>query len=132
MMSKTVMIVEDDTLNMKLFNDLLVFQGYNIIQQSDGLGAYDAICRHRPDLVLMDIHLPGCSGLDIAEAIKSNVEIKHIPVIAITAFAHQEDMRICLKHGCDGYIAKPISVHSFFETVSDFCKNIKPDLRVVH
>lgn len=126
------MIVEDDSLNMKLFSDLLKYQGYNVIQQNDGLGAYEAICEHRPDLVLMDIRLPGRSGLDITEAVKANDTVKHIPVIAVTAFAHQEDKKACLNHGCDGYIAKPISVHSFFETVSGFVKTGKPDLHVVH
>ena len=131
-MSKTVLIVEDDSLNMKLLNDLLEFQGYTIIQQNDGLGAYEAICEHRPDLVLMDIQLPGRSGLDITEAMKSNVELKHIPVIAVTAFTEQQDKQDCLNHGCDGYIAKPISIYTFFDTVSEFTKDIKQDLRIVH
>ncbi len=126
------MIVEDDFLNMKLFNDLLKVRGYNTIQQIDGLGAYDAICKHRPDLILMDMQLPGRSGLIITEALKSNAELKHIPVIAITAYAHREYERLCYDYGCDGYIAKPISVGSFYDMVSGFIRNIKPNLRVVH
>jgi len=131
-MTKTVMIVEDDKLNMKLLTDLLKVEGYNTIQQADGMGAYDAILKHRPDLVLMDIQLPGQSGLEIAEALKSNAELKDIPVIAVTAHAHQEDRRTCLDHGCDGYMAKPISVRSFYDMVSGFIGIGRPDLRVIH
>jgi two-component system cell cycle response regulator DivK len=131
-MNNTVMIVEDDVLNMKLLNDLLTIKGYDIIQHTDGFGAYDAICNHRPDLILMDINLPGQSGLDITAALKMNEELKHIPVIAVTAYAHQEDMNLCLKSGCDGFIAKPISVNTFYKTVSDFIDHSKPNMRIVH
>ena len=130
-MNKTVMIVEDDFLNMKLFNDLLKIRGYNTIQQTDGLGAYDAVHKHRPDLILMDMHLPGRSGLDIIAALKSDADMRHIPVIAVTAYAHQEQERLCLDRGCDGYMVKPISVASFYDTVSGFIQRIKPTLRVV-
>ena len=131
-MNKTVMIVEDDFLNMKLFNDLLKVRGYNTIQQTDGLGAYDAVYKHRPDLILMDMHLPGRSGLDVTAALKSDAELRHIPVIAVTAYAHREHKRLCLDRGCDGYISKPISVVSFYDTVSGFIRSTKPHLRVVH
>lgn len=131
-MNNKVMIIEDDFLNMKLLNDLLLIKGYDIIQHGNGFGAYDAINNHRPDLVLMDINLPGQSGLDITAALKLNQDLKHIPIIAITAFAQQEYKRLCLKSGCDGFIAKPISVPSFYQTVSEVIEHSHLGPRLLH
>jgi len=131
-MNKTVMIVEDDHLNMKLFNDLLNLSGFDTIQKRDGTGAVEAALEHQPDLVLMDIQLPGRSGLDIAQDLKSHEKLKHIPIIAVTAFAHKKAEAVCLSHGCDGYIVKPISVHAFNAMVADFVKSVRPQLRLVH
>jgi len=130
--NKRVMIVEDDHLNMKLFTDLLSLNGFDTIQKRDGTGAVETAREHQPDLVLMDIQLPGRSGLDIAQDLKSHDDLKHIPIIAITAFAHKKAEAVCLNHGCDGYISKPVSIHYFNEMIAEFVKSTRPQLRLVH
>lgn len=121
-MSKTILIVEDNELNMKLFNDLLQAHGYKTLQTKDGREALKIAEQGRPDLILMDIQLPEISGLDITKMIKQNDSLKHIPVIAVTAFAMKGDEEKIREGGCDGYIAKPISVPTFLETVGRFLK----------
>jgi two-component system cell cycle response regulator DivK len=119
-MSKTVMIVEDNELNMKLFNDLLESRGYRTIQTRNGLDALDIVKEHHPDLILMDIQLPEVSGLVVTKWIKENDELAHIPVIAVTAFAMKGDEERILEGGCEGYISKPISLPHFLETIESF------------
>ncbi|MGJ8529733.1 response regulator [Maritalea sp.] len=119
-MSKTVMIVEDNELNMKLFNDLLESRGYRTIQTRNGLDALDIAKEHHPDLILMDIQLPEVSGLVVTKWIKENDELAHIPVIAVTAFAMKGDEERILEGGCEGYISKPISLPHFLETIENF------------
>lgn len=119
-MSKTVLICEDNELNMKLFHDLLDAHGYKTIQTSDGMDALELTQKHKPDLILMDIQLPGVSGLEVTKWIKEDDEIRHIPVIAITAFAMKGDEDRIKGGGCEAYIAKPISVAEFLATIRRF------------
>jgi two-component system cell cycle response regulator DivK len=119
-MSKTVMIVEDNELNMKLFHDLLEANGYNTIQTRNGKEALDLARNHKPDLILMDIQLPEISGLDVTRWIKEDETIRHIPVIAVTAFAMKGDEERIRAGGCEAYLSKPISVAKFIETVRHF------------
>ncbi|MBT3551751.1 MAG: response regulator [Rhodospirillaceae bacterium] len=119
-MSKTILIVEDNELNMKLFNDLLQAHGYETLQTKDGAEAMNMTEEHRPDLILMDIQLPKISGLEITRMIKQKDDLKSIPVIAVTAFAMKGDEEKIMEGGCDGYISKPISVPTFLETVAGF------------
>jgi two-component system cell cycle response regulator DivK len=119
-MPKTVMIVEDNELNMKLFNDLLEANGYNIIQTRDGLEALKLARLHKPDLILMDIQLPEVSGLEVTKWIKEDDNLKSIPIIAVTAFAMKGDEEKIREGGCEAYIAKPISVATFLQTVQRF------------
>ena len=119
-MAKTVLIVEDNDLNMKLFNDLLEANGYLTLQTKDGREVIDLARRNRPDLILMDIQLPEISGLEITKVLKEDAELKSIPVIAVTAFAMKGDEEKIREGGCEGYIAKPISVVSFLRTVAGF------------
>ncbi len=119
-MAKTVLICEDNKLNMKLFHDLLTAQGYAIIQTTDGMEALDMAQKHKPDLILMDIQLPGVSGLEVTKWIKEDDETRHIPVIAITAFAMKGDEARIKDGGCEAYIAKPISVTDFLTTIRRF------------
>ncbi len=86
-MPKSVMIVEDNELNMKLFRDLIEASGYETIRTRNGLEALDLAREHRPDLILMDIQLPEVSGLEVTKWLKDDDELRHIPVIAVTAFA---------------------------------------------
>jgi two-component system, cell cycle response regulator DivK len=115
-----VLIVEDNELNMKLFNDLLTAHGYETLQTKDGIEALAMARRHRPDLILMDIQLPEVSGLEVTRWIKEDNELKLIPVIAVTAFAMKGDREKMRDGGCEDYIAKPISITSFLQTVERF------------
>lgn len=119
-MSKTVLIVEDNELNMKLFNDLLEAKGYNVIQTRSGLHALDLAKEHRPDLILMDIQLPEVSGLEVTKWIKEDETISSIPVIAVTAFAMKGDEERIRQGGCEAYISKPISVATFIKTIQHY------------
>lgn len=117
---RTVLIVEDNELNMKLFHDLLVAHGYRTIQTRNGLEALGLAREHRPDLILMDIQLPEVSGLEVTKWIKDDDAIRQIPIIAVTAFAMKGDEERIRSGGCEAYISKPISVMSFLETVRRF------------
>ena len=119
-MSKTILIVEDNELNMKLFNDLLEAHGYSTLQTRDGRDVVDLAREHKPDLIIMDIQLPEISGLEVTRILKDDDELKNIPVIAVTAFAMKGDEEKIREGGCEGYIAKPISVPNFLETVGRF------------
>lgn len=119
-MPKTILIVEDNDLNMKLFNDLLQAHGYETVQTMDGRDVLKLAQEHRPDLIIMDIQLPEISGLEVTKMLKADDELKSIPVIAVTAFAMKGDEEKIREGGCEGYIAKPISVPNFLETVAKF------------
>ncbi len=121
-MTKTVLIVEDNEMNMKLFNDLLQAHGYNTVQTSSGHNAKSLAEEHSPDLIIMDIQLPQISGLEVTKILKSDDALKSIPVIAVTAFAMKGDEEKMRAGGCDGYISKPISIPLFIETVEKFLK----------
>ena len=117
MMSKKVLIVEDNELNMKLFHDLLDSQGYETLQTREGLQALALARAHHPDLILMDIQLPEISGLEVTKWLKDDEELNHIPVIAVTAFAMKGDEERIRQGGGEAYISKPISVMHFLETI---------------
>jgi two-component system cell cycle response regulator DivK len=119
-MPKTVLIVEDNELNMKLFNDLLEAHGYFTLQTKDGVEALRMARTHRPDLILMDIQLPEVSGLEVTKWLKEDDDLRTIPIIAVTAFAMKGDEQKIRDGGCEAYIAKPISVASFMNTVERF------------
>ncbi|PWC48613.1 response regulator [Azospirillum melinis] len=118
--TKTVLIVEDNELNMKLFHDLLEAHGYGTLQTREGMEAMRLARLHRPDLILMDIQLPEVSGLEVTRWIKDDPELKSIPVVAVTAFAMKGDEEKIRQGGCEDYVAKPISVMKFLETVKKF------------
>jgi two-component system cell cycle response regulator DivK len=115
--AKTVMIVEDNELNMKLFHDLLDAHGYRTLQTRSGLDALRLARTHRPHLILMDIQLPEVSGLEVTKWLKDDEELRTIPVIAVTAFAMKGDEERIKQGGCEAYISKPISIATFLETV---------------
>ena len=119
-MAKTVLIVEDNELNMKLFRDLLEAHGYQTTGTSNGFEALDLVRKLRPDLILMDIQLPQVSGLEVTRWIKDDPELRAIPVVAVTAFAMKGDEERIRDGGCEAYISKPISVTSFLDTVRRF------------
>jgi two-component system cell cycle response regulator DivK len=119
-MTKSILIVEDNELNMKLFNDLLEANGHRTLRTKSGVEAVAIAREQRPDLIIMDIQLPEVSGLEVTRWIKNDEELRTIPVIAITAFAMKGDEEKILQGGCEAYLSKPISVAKFLETVNAF------------
>ena len=119
-MTKTVLIVEDNDLNMKLFHDLLDAHGYQTLQTREGLKALELAREHHPDLILMDIQLPEVSGLEVTKWLKEDDALRDIPVVAVTAFAMKGDEERIREGGCEAYISKPISVTNFMDTVREF------------
>jgi two-component system cell cycle response regulator DivK len=119
---KMILVVEDNKLNMKLFHDLLETRGYNIVQTGDGIEALKLARQHKPDLIIMDIQLPEVSGLEVIKWIKDEEALKAIPIIAVTAFAMKGDEETIRESGCEAYIAKPMSVMNFLNTVEGFLR----------
>ncbi len=119
-MKKTVLIVEDNELNMKLFNDLLEANGHATLRTKSGVEALSLAHERRPDLILMDIQLPDASGLEITRRLKDDEALRHIPIVAVTAFAMKGDEEKIRQGGCEAYLSKPISVAKFLETVNSF------------
>lgn len=127
-MNKTVLIVEDNELNMKLFHDLLEAHGINTIETRNGHEVLELARVHNPDLIIMDIQLPEISGLEVTKLLKSDAALRHIPVIAVTAFAMKGDEQKIREGGCEDYISKPISVSRFIEVIKS---HLHPDPAVM-
>jgi two-component system cell cycle response regulator DivK len=119
-MAKTILIVEDNELNMKLFHDLLEAHGYRTLQTRNGIDAIALARKHKPDLIVMDIQLPEVSGLDVTKWLKEDDKLRHIPIIAVTAFAMKGDEERIRDGGCEAYVSKPISVSLFLDTIRQF------------
>ncbi len=115
-----IMVVEDNEINLKLFNDLLKAQGYEVIATQDGTVAVELARTSGPDLVLMDVNLPKISGLAIMALMKGDDELKNIPIVAVTACAMKGDEEKIRAAGCEDYVAKPISIPDFLRTVKKY------------
>ena len=109
-MPKTVLIVDDNELSLKLFNDLLEHRGYTILSTATGEAAIELARQHSPNLILMDIQLPDISGTEAARQLKQEEQTRTIPIIAVTAFAMSGDEAKIIASGCDAYIAKPFNL----------------------
>ena len=108
---KRILVVDDNPRNLKLAFDVLEDAGYEVVEAVNAEEAQSMIDRNLPDLILMDIALPGMDGLTLTRKIKANERTKHIRIIALTAFAMKGDDQKALAAGCDGYITKPIDIH---------------------
>lgn len=117
-----IFVVEDNELNLKLFCDVLLANGYEVQATRNGVEAAELIRKFMPGLILMDVQLQGVSGLDIVKQIKEDKYIGDIPIIAVTAFAMKDDKERIVATGCEGYMAKPISIEPFMEMVAKFIK----------
>ncbi len=109
-MPKTVLIVEDNEMNRDMLSRRLVKRGYTVLLAVDGLEGVTAVQTHRPDIVLMDLSLPGIDGYEATRRLKADIETAAIPVIALTAHAMPEDRQRALDAGCDEYDTKPIDL----------------------
>ncbi|MBP6031652.1 MAG: response regulator [Sphingobium sp.] len=116
-MTKRILVVEDNELNLKLFCDLLRAHGHETRPVSDGRMVLDEARAFHPDLIIMDIHLPHVSGLDLIVALKADAELARVPVMAVTAYAGKGDEERIRGAGAEAYVSKPISVMKFVETV---------------
>ncbi len=130
-LNKTVLVVEDNDLNMKLFHDVLEAHGYNVLQAKDGIEGWRMAREHRPDLILMDIQLPDVSGLEVTKWLKDDETLKSIPVIAVTAFTMAGDEAKIRDGGCDAYIVKPISIPDFLRTIERFARPLVAEREAV-
>lgn len=119
-MKNKILIVEDNELNMKLFDDLLGAHGYQTVKTREGSQVLELARLHKPDLILMDIQLPEVSGIEVTRWLKAEPDLKDIPVIAVTAFAMKGDEEKIRQGGCEGYISKPISIGEFMKVVQKY------------
>lgn len=119
-MTSTILYIEDNPLNMRLVRKLVKSFGFNMIEAMDGITGLDMVKSEHPDLVLVDVNLPGMDGLEIASTMKATPELASIPTIALTANAMHGDRERCLAAGCDAYIAKPIARQELFNTINRF------------
>ena len=126
---KTVLIVEDNLLHMKLFNDILENQGYKTLRAGDGESALILARENNPDLILLDIQLPFKSGFEIVSQLKDEQDLKGIPVIAVSAAADATDRDDFLSWGFDGFLPKPITIANMLRTVTN-CLTPVPYLKV--
>jgi CheY-like chemotaxis protein len=120
MKNSKILVIEDNDLNMKLVRSLLKRDGYRILEARDAEYGFHLAHVHHPDLILMDIQLPGMDGLSAARVINSDDTLKDIPIVAISGYAMQEDKDKALKAGCVGHISKPLDIRMFSETISQF------------
>jgi CheY-like chemotaxis protein len=120
MANETILVIEDNKMNMKLVRSLLQIGKYSVLEAIDAENGIQLAREHHPDLILMDIQLPGMDGLTATREIKNDPEVKDISVVALTSYAMEGDEEKAMDAGCAGYIAKPIDTRSFLETVGQF------------
>jgi CheY-like chemotaxis protein len=125
MTARRILVVEDNDMNMQLVEYLLEEGGYDIAKASSGEEAL-ALARDpatiAPDLILMDIHLPGMDGLSVVRAMKTDERMRQVPILALTAHAMRGDKDRFLEAGCDGYISKPIDVKTFITSIEQYLR----------
>lgn len=125
-MKPTVLIIEDNQMNMKLFRSLLAKTDYQIFEANDAENGIEMARTHLPDLILMDIQLPNMDGLQATRIIKQDSILSHIPIVALTSHAMLGDDQKAKEAGCDGYITKPINTRSFLSEISCYFKDTNP------
>jgi two-component system cell cycle response regulator DivK len=119
-MKKTILVIEDHDDSRRIMHDLFTNSGYTVIQSDDGLEGVDAAVNHRPDLILMDIQLPGIDGYEATRRIKANKDLREIPIIVVTSYALSGDDNKAFEAGCDAYVAKPFSPRGLLAKVKNF------------
>lgn len=123
MEEKTILVIEDNEINMKLIRAFLEIGKYRILEARNAETGIRMVREQRPDLILMDIQLPGIDGLSAAQFIKHDPDLKHIPIIAVTGNAMHIDKEEAIDIGFVGYLLKPFSLEVFLETIANFFKN---------
>ena len=126
MANELIVIVEDNEQNQKLARDVLQLKGYRVLVADDAEAGIPLVQKEKPDLVLMDIHLPGMNGIDALAKLRADPDTKAIPVFAFTASVMPQDRREITSAGFDGFLSKPINLKEFLETISAALKGGKP------
>lgn len=121
-----ILIVEDDDDNRSLTRDLLNIHQYEVLEASNGLQALELLNSHEPQLILMDVAMPGLNGLEVTRRIRRNHSLAHIPIIALTAHARTSDQEAALAAGCDNYVSKPINVRELLATIETYMQSPTP------
>ncbi|KPA09353.1 response regulator receiver [Candidatus Magnetomorum sp. HK-1] len=120
MKQQSILIIEDNPMNMEMATDLLEIAKYKVLQAENAEDGIQVAREQKPDLILMDIALPGMDGLEATRLLKKNPETKNIPIVALTAHAMKDDNDEALKVGCSGYITKPINTRTFAKAIGHF------------
>ncbi len=118
-MKEKILVVEDNPLNLKLVEMVLRHNNYDLLKATSGEAALEIAEREKPDLILMDIHLPGMSGLEATGKLRQMPLFQSTPIIGITAYAMKGDMEKVIEAGCDAYISKPINTRKLPETIEE-------------
>ena len=121
-MSAFIFIVDDNPTNLKLACDVLEFEGYRVGRAADAEEAQEILEHEVPDLILMDIALPGMDGLTLTRKLKADARFQHVPIVALTAFAMKGDAQKARNAGCNGYITKPIDTRKLPQQVAEFLR----------
>ena len=124
MSAACILVVDDNPTNLKLVSDVLQFEGYLILKAIDAESAQEIVHDTPPDLILMDIALPGMDGLTLTRLLKGDESTRHIVVVALTAFAMKGDDMRAREAGCDGYITKPIDTRTLPGAVAGYLHGI--------
>ena len=119
-MSKLILVVEDQEDNRRILRDLLTNSGYEVIEAANGVDGVRLAEIHRPDLILMDIQLPGIDGYEATRQIKANPDLQKIPIIVVTSYALSGDDRKAFKAGCDDYVTKPFSPRNLLAKIREY------------
>ncbi len=126
-MKKKILIVEDNPVHMKLIEMTLRAKNYTLLKATDGEEALDMAIRERPNLIIMDMNLPGMTGFEVSKKLRENPAFSHTPIIAITAYAMARDREMVIESGCDTYLTKPIDTRELPELVAKLLSGGKQD-----
>lgn len=119
-MTKKILVVEDHEDNRKILRDLLTKNEFEVIEAADGLTGFQLTRSERPDLVIMDIQLPGVDGYETTRRIKDDEDLREIPVIVVTSYAMSGDETKAFEAGCNAYVAKPYSPRDLLSLVRQY------------
>ena len=119
-MSKLILVIEDQEDNRRILRDLLTNSGYEVIEAIDGIKGVSSAETYRPDLILMDVQLPGIDGYEATRQIKANPDLKKTPIIVVTSYALSGDDLKAFEAGCDAYVAKPFSPRELLAKIREY------------
>ena len=128
-MTKQILCIEDNLTNMILVSRIVEAEGHELIRATDGHQAIETLAAMTPDIILLDINIPGINGLEVAEHIKADERLSQIPLIAITANVLVGDKERCLQAGCDYYLPKPLDIRKLRQLIRDYLAGVPVDNR---